>query len=365
MGLGKMKTFILFFACACALAGDFSLDSIPDGYPAGRPQARYGAYGSVLHDPARPYDRMLDAVQTKVYGLAKLANESEIKQAELTYYLEHLLVGIYLRIANAPVESFTAFEREALLYRAARLYEDVRRQAERLYEAMIRIVDRELPGSTGAQMPTEIEGELEQLYTSNCRSEFCLSPPERLAFYQKKLKEFLDGGGSLTELHKLDWEYVKTLGPVTFLEYVVRPNHELWVTKGKAGHLLLAEGGDVLSAGQIVIIKDLSGNVSAAIATNASGNYKPDLYSADRIADRLSADFNLPEGRALVTKGEPLSTQTVRILMKAAKSNPDDVKAKAKELEKNALDLQANPEKYLPADSATSAGCAARLAATG
>jgi hypothetical protein len=101
------------------------------------------------------------------------------------------------------------------------------------------------------------------------------------------------------------------------LEYVVRPDQTLWVTPGKAGHLLLAEAGEVLAAGQLVLVKDVEGKVAMAVVTNASGTYKPSLFSVMNSFKDFGFVRELGPGQLVLSEGEPLTTQTVKVLMKA------------------------------------------------
>ena len=333
------RVLVLFFLLSSvAFSAAFDLSKVPDGYPEGREGVPYGAYSSVFGPIARFHDSHLELLQNKTHGLSKLSLADEVVQAEWVYYFEYLLLAVMEKISDSNLV-LTSFEREALLYRCTRIYRDIRGHAERLYESMIRLVDVALPGATGKQQPEEIPGTLDVLYAPNCRSEKCLSAEQRKAIYQQKLKEFIASGGSTLEMRVLEKNWVATSRSFTQLEYVLRPNHEIWVTQGKAGHLLLAGGESALAAGQMAILKNKDGKVVFVVVSNASGNYKPDLYTAQRLAERIHQELGVPSERVVVTKGEPFSVQTVKIILKARKVDASVSAEKLREMEQQAAEI--------------------------
>jgi hypothetical protein len=179
---------------------------------------------------------------------------------------------------------------------------------------MIRVIDSALPGASGLQLPTEQNGI--RLYLPNCRMERCPTEEERKKYYEDKLNEFKNTGGSLSELKVLTPKIFASLEEITKVEYVVRANDEIWITTGSAGHILLGGGEAVQSAGQVLIVKNKIGKVILLILSNASGNYKPDLLAVDKLAERFFSEFGVPIRKIIVTKGEPLSAQTVKVLLK-------------------------------------------------
>jgi organic radical activating enzyme len=92
--------------------------------------------------------------------------------------------------------------------------------------------------------------------------------------------------------------------------------------------------------------------------SNASGNYKPDLYSVELLAQRLQTEYNVAEDHFVVTKGEPLGVQTVKIFLKALKEDSSKVKARIQEMEKQAKEITASPEYFFQ----TPKNCAKALA---
>lgn len=344
MGLFYLFVFSVF-------AAPFSIHTLPDGVPLSH--APYGTFESVLSEKARPYQDRLSLIERKVYGLSQLAEDDEVKQAEAVYYIEHVLMGLFQTLLDLPAHEVTPFEREALLYRTVRIYRNVRFHAERLYEFMIRFIDEALPGSTGFQIREELFGI--SLYTANGRTDKPLTDSERKTLYDKKLSEFLKAGGSLEELWILTPQTLQKTPRLTKLEYVVRPNKEIWVTEGRAGHLLLARGERVESAGQLIILKNAKGIPSLIIVSNSSGNYKPDLLSAEDLVPMLQQKLELDANRILVTKGEPLSLQTAKVILKGRKIEKERIQSKLLETEEQGQFFLTHPFSNEKIDSCVSA----------
>lgn len=327
----------------------FDLNQIPDGYPDGRSEAPPGAYNTPFKYFKADSEKVY-LLEKKVYGLAKMAKGDEVKQAIAAYYLENLTIGLLNQISEKEKKKNQAFEFEALKNRLRETYQKVRVFQERLYQAMLREVDVALPGPNGLQI--RIQGQsadpLDVLYECNCRQDTIPTKEEQAAYYQKKLEKFLKGGGKLSELHVLDQKYLNALQGVTHQEYVERPNGEIWVTEGKAGHVLLAEGGAVRSAGQIVVSKSKNGKISLLIASNASGTYKPDILSVNRMVEHLEEKYGIDRNNVQITEGDPLGTQTVEVLMKARGDSPEKIEMMAKTLEKNANKFRLHPYPVFP-----------------
>lgn len=299
------------------------LEKIPPGYPAGKAGASAALYGSGLSIGAIPYGLALDAIQSKVYGVSLISRSDPLVHAELLYLLENLILYQLEKLADVPAETMTFFEKESLLFRTRELYRDIRTQSNRILETMLREVDIALPGTTGHQIRKEERTSLEPLYSPNYRSETPITSQQKWAAYESQLSTFKQKGGTLAEFQRLTPSSLAKLGRFTIVEYVVRSNWEIWFTQGKAGHLLLALGKDVLSAGQILLMKNRDGLVTLMVITNASGNYKPDLFSAEIMRQRLQQEFWIREDVMIVTKGEPCSLQNLKILMKARGIAPD------------------------------------------
>jgi hypothetical protein len=189
---------------------------------------------------------------------------------------------------------------------------------------MVRYIDIAKPGPNGLQIRSDdISREGQSLYSPNYRSDRLLSEEEKEHAYQEKLTDFISHGGSLDEIKELNTAFLKTLPPFSRLEYVVREDGKVWVTSGKAGHLLLAQGKSVRAAGQLLLIKDWQNKVQLAVISNASGTYKPDLASlfAPTVFRSLQKILRVSHGQWIATRGEPFSTQALKIYLKGSNSD--------------------------------------------
>lgn len=356
----KMSRFVgvaLFLFSSICLAA-FDLNKIPDGYPAGRHTAPYGAYNTPYEGKAKAISDTLDSLEPKIYGLPQYSPTNEIQQAEAVYFLEHVVVGLMQQISQSAPQELTTFEKDSLIFRTSNLYHHVRNEGERLYELMIRKIDVALPGPNGAQLRYEDTASGEVFYFSNCRDEKCPTKKEQRAFYDKKLKEFLAAGGNANEMHPLTKALLNSYQGTVRVEYVQRPNGEIWVTKGNAGHALLAAGGPVKGAGQIVFVMGRDGKIQYLVVSNASGTYKPDLLSAKNTADKIASQFGVSSSQIMTTEGEPLGNQTVKVLMKAANVPSAEIKTKMAELDLEAKEFfNGSKLKHQPAGHSNNADC--------
>lgn len=327
---GRFILFALFFGMAIVARAENK--EIPNAYSQARSDARYGTFNSVFGSTARPYQKRLLDLENQAYGLSHLSLQDAVKQSELAYYLENEVMRLNLDIGNEE-NPMSDFERGALLFGTAHVYQTIRQNSERLYEDMIRFIDAKLPGPTGRQIRSETLDGASSLYEPNYRSDTDMNPAERYEHYREMLKKFLDQGGSLFEMKTLDTNLARQFQAVTNLEYVWLESGQVRVTEGKAGHVLLAQGQLVKSAGQLILVRNNRGDFTLAVISNSSGNYKPDLFSAQQMAQKVQKEFGVPAELVLVTKGEPLSTQAIKIYLKGRGENPEkilrDVKAVA------------------------------------
>lgn len=316
-------------------------DSIPNGYINGRTDVKYGTYTTVVQDSARPYQNRLKNLENKAYGLSKITGKANTEQSEAVYLLEFEVIRLHIDIANAPTTAMTDFERKALLYGTTQVYADVRHHSERLFENMVRYIDHKIPGPNGLQIREEVEKpkRIESIYYPNYRSDELLSEEEKATQYDKKLSEFLADGGSMSEIKKLTPDFLASLSGFSRFEYVQLEDGSIMVTEGKAGHLLLANGKAVKAAGQIIFVKNTAKQVTLMIISNASGSYKPDLFSVKMLSDEIQKKFNIPSESMILTQGEPLSTQAVKIYMKADKIDKELLAQKSKELEEKSKEI--------------------------
>lgn len=292
--------------------------SVPKGFQAGRDGATYGTYNSVFSENAQNLQKRLFNLENRVMGLSKISMEDPVMQSEAIYLLEAAIMKMNLDVANSSSSQLTGFEKHSMLYATSKLYSYVRTHAERLFEDMVRFIDVKLPGPNGLQFRTELSLTLENIYLPNYRSDIHLTQSQRDHNYQQKVAEFISKGGSLSELKVFSQAEFQKMKSYTRVEYVVRENGELWMTEGTAGHVLLAGGGAVKSAGQFIVLKDHSGRATMLILTNASGNFKPDIFSAQQIADQLGKQLGLEYWQVIVTKGEPFTNQAIKVYSKGA-----------------------------------------------
>jgi hypothetical protein len=324
-----------------ALPKGYAQTHIPDGYREGRENAVEGTYHTVMSDGAKPYqERALD-LEKHAYGLAKLANQSPIKQSEQIYLLENQIIRLNLDVANAAENEMTPFERSSLLLTTVRTYGIVRTNAERIFEDMIRFIDIKIPGPSGKQTRTEIS-DFESMYEANYRVDQDLTQAERDTRYQASLAAFEKKGGSVQEIKVLTPELLKSFGPYTRVEYVWLLDGNIRVTEGNAGHVLLAEGKPVKAAGQIVMLKAGDGHFTFVALSNSSGNFKPDMMSVESFSKLLAKKLKIEPELMMLTKGEPMSTQAVKVYLKGEGVAPEMIKNKIAAIEEQALAIR-NP----------------------
>jgi hypothetical protein len=236
-------------------------------------------------------------------------------------------------VANTPEGILTDFERSSMLYATVRAYQTVRHNAERLFEDMVRFIDVKIPGPSGLQFRTELKDTLDSIYLPNYRSDTSMTADERAAAYVKKLADFKAAGGDISEVKHLTPKVLAEMGEYTRVEYVVRENNEIWISEGNAGHVLLAAGGGSKAAGQIVFLKNNQGQFTMLVVSNSSGNFKPDIFSAQSTADLLAKAVGLTHSRVVVTKGEPVSTQAVKVYSKGLGIAKDQIKERLNRLD--------------------------------
>lgn len=341
----KAVHVISMIAMVLAVAGHGAAESndqllkIPDGYVDGLAEAKYGTYGSIVNHDARSLQARLTHLENKVMGLSALAKENPIQQSEILFILETAVLRLHMDI-NATKNTLAEFDFNSLNYGSVRLYQSLRFHGERLFEDMVRFIDIKLPGPNGLQFRSELKETLESIYLPNYRRADDLSDQERSKLYQEKLDEFKKSGGSLDEMKPLTKKLLAGLGPYTRVEYVVRADGEIWITEGSAGHILLAAGGAVKSGGQMILVKNPAGEFTMLVVSNSSGSFKPDVLNARETAERLRKMLKLQDWQVVVTKGEPVSLQGVKVYSKGMaieKSLTTSRLTRLKSIEKNLI----------------------------
>jgi hypothetical protein len=362
MGVVAFSSVTISLAFPLVAAANTGSLNIPSGLPAARENSAVGVLGSAFYNTkASEYQKLLDVAGEKTYGLSKLSNESVITQAEQVYYLETILLGLIQQIGSDPKLESAPFEKKALLHRAKLIYADTRYHGERLFEIMIREIDKAKPGTSGIQLRTE--GLENVLYTANHRVEYPLTEEERNAAYAEKLRQFEEKGGSPKEIFNLTRDTVKSFDPIQHIEFVSMPNENgasnsiVRATKGSAGHILMAEGKVTNAAGGMVFVTNIHGEILFVIISSSSGSYKPDAYSVLQFSRAFSKRLGILSQDILLTKGEPHSAQIVKIMMKVANKSETEIKAKMDEIKLNAKALSENPTKALHKEPTAPTSC--------
>ncbi len=327
----------LLLVILIAVAGQ--AQRIVGGYREGRPNAVEGTYYSVMSPGANPYQAKAIDLENQAYGLAKIANQDPKAQSEKIYLLENQILRLNMDIAAASPDRLTIFERQALLALTAHSYALVRTNAERIFEDMIRFIDIQIPGPSGKQNRTELS-DRESMYEANYRVDDNLTQAERDTRYQKHLDAFIQKGGSPKEILTLSTRLVESFKPYTRMEYVWLLDGRIQVTEGNAGHVLLAGGKPVKAAGQIIFLKDPQGKISMMVISNSSGNYKPDMLSVKGMAKALEKKLKVPSELIILTKGEPMSTQAVKVYSKGEGIDPLLVKKRIAGIEAQAVEIR-------------------------
>lgn len=142
------------------------------------------------------------------------------------------------------------------------------------------------------------------LYENTFKTSQTLSPEVRHAEYTKRVDRFLSEGGDFTDIILLTAESIRALKPWSHFDYVMLPDLETRVYptaaadrngKPKAGHsLLIGTGSDfedrhVLSAGELWILKDYTGELEAVVIANNSGHFKPAFSALENTMPGLEA----------------------------------------------------------------------------
>jgi hypothetical protein len=128
------------------------------------------------------------------------------------------------------------------------------------------------------------------LYENTFKTRETLSSKAREDAYQSRVERFMTQGGEFSDITLLDSESLRALKPWSHFDYVMLPNYETRVYptaeadrggKPKAGHSLLIGTDEafvdrhVLSAGELWVLKDYTGELEAVVIANNSGHFKP------------------------------------------------------------------------------------------
>jgi hypothetical protein len=335
--------YFLFFVLfsSISFAGGFTWEILPSGLSQGRSSAEYGSYSSAVSAGSAKLvqDRLL-LIEDKIYGLPEYFStlaKDPVDQVKILYWMENEIIQLFETLSNLSPNEINSSDQALLSYSILRAYRMVRNNAEKLFDDVTRVIDVSLPGPYGGQVRHA------DVYLSTFRGSLpegqALTDSDRLTLYQERLNKFLAGGGTQNEFVTLNSEWLSKLGSQTRVEYVELTTGEIRVTTGSGGHILLAKGQPIKSAGQIVFFKNLKAEFSLVIVSNGSGSYKPDLYSAESFSERLQSAFfknaGIDRSRFVVTKGEPLSAYTAALYLKSRLTPKEIISKEMAELETN------------------------------
>lgn len=297
-----------------------SFNEVNDGFRQDPQGKTIYAYDNKLPELALSYQEKIIYLKRKVFGLGQHQNLKNDQVAAFIPSFEIEILSLYLEISNSNVAKKDI---QILQNELIRLYSALRFINEYIFEDTVRVLDVKFPGSNGVQLPED--NKVNKLYHPNYRKEFSLPEAEQAVLFSKMHEKFLASGGSQSEMFLLNLDAVKSFGKTTYLEYVQLQDKSIIATFGKAGHILLARGKPVLAAGQIVILKDNTNTPILIIITNASGSYKPDLLQVSHTANDLINQLGFGPIATVVTKGEPLSSQLLKLLIKAEESSAHEL----------------------------------------
>lgn len=339
----SLKLLAALFLIGGALRAN-PLSDIWDAFRVDTEEQPYGVYESVLPEDLHALQTRLNAINRKTAGLlgqtlGENAPLTKLEAAEYVYLLEYEIARVQLDISalEHSLEGLHAAEFTALDYRAISLFEQLQHQKSGLFHDMIRYLDEKKPGPNGLQVPvgTSSDG-LSKIYAPNYRSSEPLSESQKKEFYLAKLNEAkakgFDAAKDVLVLEHLE-QLTRQAGVVSYEFVEMAGSNELRLTQTSAGHLVLAEGKNVLSAGQIAAVVGENGDLLMLLISPASGTYKPDPVSAVFLKTRLQTQFRIPSYKLVTGTGEPFSTQIVKLYMKADSVNDSVIKQKVQAME--------------------------------
>lgn len=308
---------------------------LPDGLP-----KNFQSYGNSNENNSHEGNSLLfvsELLDSKANGFVSSNQMPSDEELKNVYLLEAAIVDTIHQIANSPDFSLSVFDRSRLVYDLSQSYITVRTHAHRMSAWIQEELDRKLPGGTGLRYPVKYENSEECGFLLNCRTDKSVTSDQRKKFYEEKRKKFLASGGDLGEMFRLDLASVSKLSTLERLEYVQREDGDIWVSSGKAGHVLLAEGQPVKAAGQLLLVKSSGGQSVFVVASSGSGSYRPYRFSVDRFRSALSKAIGYPEAEILVTDEEPLAPLLLKLAHKARGTDPKVVDQIVSEIEKKRL----------------------------
>lgn len=341
---GSQISLISFLSIGIAYSSEVQefFKKVPHGLPeAQSPFFEIERSGFIAETLQQEYRQLLHRVKDKIYGVQFLGKKDQVRVLEAIYLLEHQVISILQDFYSHRGERLSQIEKDQLVSETLDLYRTLRFQAQFYFEFVIREIDVALPGATGLRIETVDPTGKKYLYYPNYRSDRFLSRSEQRIALEKKKKQFLDKGGNLDEIFTLDEKALRGFPTFSQLEYVMLESGEIRVTFGKSGHLLLADGKAVRSAGQLVILQSSPGEPDLVIISNASGSYKPRSFA---VKDSFSSENSLfSKTPKVFVEGEPLSLQTYKIWMKVRGIDKAVSKQQARALQSQAERILKDP----------------------
>jgi hypothetical protein len=162
-----------------------------------------------------------------------------------------------------------------------------------------------------------VEGGERTLYLNTFKTNKDLNAAEREQEYLSRVDKFVSNGGSFDDIIHLNEPRLDALRAWSHYDYVMLPNLETRVYptakedregKPKAGHSLLIGSGhefddrEILSAGEMWVIKDTADDLESVIIANNSGHFKPSFKDLPNTVAGLVA-LGVPEERIVLFGG--------------------------------------------------------------
>jgi pyruvate kinase len=235
--------------------------------------------------------------QTK---LAPVGHEQVLAAMSQLHGLQHQLLGAVnkLSLSSDPQLKTTAF---TLLHRVAGL------QTSAFDEAVSR---GNALNPEGRVLPWAV-------YKDTMKKPGLHDKDTRLAYFAEKAAEFIERGGSMSQLKGVTAETLKGYPSGRLLEFAVDAYDQPRITDAEVqpnpGHSLLAMGEDVLSAGTFRVYKDDKGDIESVVLGTFSGHFRATTESLKHMARHIVA-AGIDPARVVLQGGEAGSARAKEIL---------------------------------------------------
>jgi hypothetical protein len=272
--------------------------------------------------------RQLDTVEQQIAYLEQIRNET--LETNLTFSSSNDPQNLSARMLNLEIrltevinsisiektdEQSTKNSKDILLSEAIQVYQTIRTYNERIFFHLLKSLDSAFPENGGVQIISMSSDKI--TYNSNYRKNVAPTEAEAENLYKQQVQKAVQKGIDLEGKFDINLTEIKKINKsVIWLEYVWLENDRIVVTEGKMGHILLAEGRAVKSAGQIMIVKSKDDKINLISLTNASGSYRPDFYTLSDLSKHLAKRLNVKSSKIVLSRGEPLSLQNLNLYKK-------------------------------------------------